>query len=196
MPNILVVLPLFLLLLFGWLGCQSNTNSAEAVVRTMNQAFNERDFDLLRETLHPNLKVVESTEEIVASNREDYFSYFVLYSEAFGTKWTIHEMEEKGDWLETVEGDSSSLYDFMYGRPLNMRYTYQVRNNQIVELHYVDLPGNEKLNQKADKKMEEFYQWVEKRDPRQYETITQPSVEGAKMLHALMGEFEQRKEEK
>ena len=174
-----------LLLLFVSCG----TILSQTAVTNFNDAYNDRDYEALKETMSPNLVVIDYNGDTVAQNRTDYTNTGIHYTVPFGTKWKILEMEQKGDTIFTHESDSSSLNQFLYDGPLEFRYEYNLKNNQIVKLKYDSLPGYAKLEQLAATKFQTLFMWIATKHPEKFQIAQEATEKGAIELNLLILEY-------
>lgn len=174
-----------LLLVFAPFG----TILSQTAVTKFNEAYNGRDYKTLKGTMSPNLLVIDFNGDTIAQNRTVYSEIAIHYTVPFGTKWNILEMEQKGDTIYTLEADSSTLNQFLYGKPLEFHFEYHLKNNQIAVLKYDSLAGYTQLEQIAATKFQTLFMWIATMHPEKFQIAQQATGKGAIELNLLILEY-------
>jgi hypothetical protein len=138
----------------------NNSEKDENIVERYIDAYNNRDYDKIKEIIDDSIKLVNYHGYVEASNKDDFFETAVEWGDLFGSKSEILEMEEQDSIIKTLETDSNLYYQFLYGDKQKMKFTYFIKNDKITRIEYDTLPGFSLLVVPAAERYSKFAEWV------------------------------------
>ena len=117
--------------------CGKQSFSPEALVGTYYQAFDDSDFDKIREVISDSLTIVEG-DYITLYTNESFYEQF-RWDSIFQTSYQIKELESNADEQVIVTVSSSSVrYRFLKNDPLTCQFKISIEDKKIKKIEAMD----------------------------------------------------------
>ena len=176
------------ILFFG--NCKAQKKDLLTVFEKFHTQFEKKQYDSIALLLSDDFVIINEFSD-VTDYKKPHLEFFSSWCNAFNTKWTVTSVAAVGDKVVSTEYYRDRFNDYTYPVPMEYRFVYTIKNNQIPRIKYDSIPGTKFYQKKqlSEERFFTFYSWLRQNHPMDKTYYVEKNHPSALRTKELLEEF-------